>query len=116
MNRTQFFYKYARQQDQVFGFISLTSLDVKYKLGDLGHFTILSQHHSDPIAFHKIVRESQEYNYKKYLTQLSDSINFDFLFRFSHDYWDYQHFTILKYGLLLDFNRQDTLLHASYLA
>ena len=70
----------------------------------------MSQGEFDPLACHKKTRESREYNCLKCRIQLSDSIDFDYLFSFGQDYWDYQLFAFLKYGFPLDFDRNTTFL------
>ena len=102
--------KCFKQQDHVFGFIPLTSLSQKYKLWDLSHSVVLSQVESDLLACYKEVRESQEYNCQRCGIQLSDSINFGYLFSFGWDYWDYQLFAFLKFGFPLGFDRRNTFL------
>ena len=102
--------KCVKQQDYVFGFIPLTSLKHKYRLGDFGHSVVLSRDEFDPLVCYKKVRESHEYNYLKCRIQLSDSIDFEYLFSFGRDYWDYQLFAFLKYGFPLDFKRNNTFL------
>ena len=102
--------KCVKQQDCVFGFIPLTSLSRNYSLDDLDQALVLSQGGCDPVACHKMVRESHQYNCQKCHIQLSDSIDFEYLFSFGQDYWDYQLFAFLKYGFPLDFDRQNTFL------
>ena len=51
--------KCVKQQDHVFGFIPLTSLNKKYSLRDLTHSAVLSQCQSDPLACYKDVRDQK---------------------------------------------------------
>ena len=108
--------KCVKQQDQVFGFIPLTSLSQEYKLGDLSNSAVLSQDESDPLACYKKVRDSQKYNCQRCRIQLPDSIDFDYLFSFGRDYWDYQLFAFLKFGFPLDFDRRNTFLCPTFVS
>ena len=108
--------KCVKQQDQVFGFIPLTSLSQEYKLGDLSNSAVLSQGESDHLACYRKVRDSQKYNCQRCRIQLSDSIDFDYLFSFGRDYWDYQLFAFLKFGFPLDFDRKNTFLCPTFVS
>ena len=64
---------------------------------------------TDPIALHKIMQDSNEYNFLQNQINLKSQLNPDIWDSYLHDYWDKQLPLLIRFGFPLDYNREGTL-------
>ena len=64
---------------------------------------------TDPITLHKIIFNSEDYNFLQNQINLWSQFNPSIWDHYVHDYWDKQLPLLIRFGFPLDYNREGTL-------
>ena len=91
-----------KQTGHKFGFIPMGELDVPFT-------TTPSKLNIDPLALHKVIKASGEYNFKNCQINVKSQLNPDVWDEFLEGYWDSQLPLFIRFGFLLDFDRNSKL-------
>ena len=92
-----------QQQQEPFGFLPISNLRFKDRIGDTTPKEIITQHNFDPVKLHQRVFNSGQYNFLGTRIQLPSSINFKKFDELAQGYWDWHLPLLLRYGFPLDF-------------
>ena len=91
-----------KQTDHKFGFIPMGDLDVPFT-------TTPSNVNTDPLALHKVIKASGEYNFKYCQINVKSQLNPDVWDELLEGYWDFQLPFLIRFGFPLDFDRNSKL-------
>ena len=91
-----------KQTDHKFGFIPMGDLDVPLT-------TTPSNVNTDPLALHKVIKASGEYNFKNCQINVKSQLNPDVWDELLEGYWDFQLPLLIRFGFPLDFDRNSKL-------
>ena len=91
-----------KQTGHKFRFIPMGDLDVPLT-------TTPSNVNTDPLALHKVIKASGEYNFKNCQINVKSQLNPDVWDELLEGYWDFQLPLLIRFGFPLDFDRNSKL-------
>ena len=103
VDKCVYFKKWKQKSKYDFGFVPLGDLILPISPN--------ASHHKvdDPVLLHKLVKDSGTYNFLGYRIPIKSQLHAEEWERELRDYWDVQLCEFLKFGFLLDFNRNSKL-------